>query len=69
MRIPLMLAMLCTVVTSAHAGAIRGHVSVPPAPPAEVRFKPYAGRASSLASPEQPQRGSGPTLWCTSTQW
>ena len=57
MRIPLTLAMLCTVVTYAHAGAIRGHVSMPPAPPSEVRFKPYAGRASSLAAPERPQRG------------
>jgi len=57
MRILLTLAMLCAVVTSAHAGSIRGHVAVPSAPPAEARFKPYAGRASSLASPERPQRG------------
>jgi len=57
MRTPFTLALLCTFAAAAHAGSIRGHVTVPPAPPVEARFKPYAGRASSLAAPERPQRG------------
>ena len=41
----------------AHAAAVHGRVTVPPAPAADATFKPYAGRASSLPSPERPPRG------------
>jgi hypothetical protein len=51
------LAVVLLLAVPAHAAGIRGRVTVPPAPPAEVHFKPYAGRASSLAAPERPQRG------------
>lgn len=57
MRRSLALAVLLVLAAPAHAGGVRGHVTVPPAPPVDAHFKPYAGRASSLAQPERPQRG------------
>jgi len=56
-RRSLTLAVLLTLAAPAHAGAIHGRVTVPPAPPAEVPFKPYAGRAASLPKPDRPPRG------------
>src|SRR5262245_47792562 len=58
MRRSITLALLLVLVApAADAAAVRGRVTVPPAPPADARFKPYPGRASSLAVPERPQRG------------
>jgi plastocyanin len=57
MRSPLTLALLLALAAPAGAVVLRGRVTVPPAPPAEARFKPYAGRASSLPSPERAPRG------------
>ena len=57
MRSSLALAWLLTLAAPAHAGAVRGRVTVPPAAASDVHFKPYAGRASSLPAPEQPPRG------------
>jgi plastocyanin len=51
------LAVVLLLAVPAHAAGMRGRVSVPPAPPVDAHFKPYAGRASSLAVPERPQRG------------
>jgi len=63
-RSPLTLALLLALAgpvlcigTPARAVALRGHVTVPPAPVADATFKPYAGRASSLPVPERPPRG------------
>jgi plastocyanin len=57
MRRSLTLALSLVLAGPVHAVAIRGHVTVPPTPETEAHFKPYAGRASSLAVPEHPQRG------------
>jgi len=57
LRSSLKLALLLTLAVPAHAVALHGRVSVPPAPAAEASFKPYAGRASSLPSPERAPRG------------
>ena len=56
-RSTLMLALLVSLAAPAHAGALRGHVSVPPAPAEETLFRPYAGRASSMPMPDRPPRG------------
>ena len=56
MRLSCTLVLLLAMVAPARA-AIRGHVAVPPAPVADATFKPYAGRASSLAMPDRPPRG------------
>src|SRR5689334_19244814 len=53
----LTLALLLTLVVPARAAALRGRVTVPPAPAADATFRPYAGRASSLPCPEHPPRG------------
>jgi plastocyanin len=57
MRSSLTLALLLTLAVPAHAGAVHGRATVPPAPPADATFRPYAGRASSLPSPDHPPRG------------
>jgi len=51
------LAILLTLAAPAPAASIRGHVTVQPLPPAGAHFRPYAGRASSLAAAERPPRG------------
>jgi len=57
MRSSLTLGLLLALTARADAATLRGLVTVPPAPPADAPFKPYAGRASSLPAPERPQRG------------
>lgn len=57
MRSPLTLALLLTLAVPTRAAALHGRVTVPPVPAAEATFRPYAGRASSLAAPERPPRG------------
>ena len=39
------------------AGTVRGSIRVPAAPTDDIRFRPYAGRASSLPSPARAPRG------------
>jgi len=51
------LAVVLLLAPPVAAGSIRGSVRVPPAPPPETRFRPYAGRASSLPSPARTPRG------------
>ena len=57
MRSSLTLALLLTLAGPAQAVALRGRVTVPPAPAADATFRPYAGRASSLPCPEHSPRG------------
>jgi plastocyanin len=45
------------VATPAVAGTIHGSVKVPPPPAQDATFRPYAGRASSLAEPARSPRG------------
>ena len=53
------LLLLLTVVccTHAEAGVIHGTVRVPTAPPPSAAVQPYAGRASSLPSPNHESHG------------
>ena len=57
MRSILILALVACSALPAVAGSIRGSVRVPPVPPHDAAFRPYAGRASSLPAPAQPPRG------------
>ena len=57
MRSSFTLGLLLALGARAGAATLHGRVTVPPAPPADAPFKPYAGRASSLPAPERPQRG------------
>ena len=57
MRTSFTLAWLLTLGATAHAAALRGRVTVPSVSAADLHFKPYAGRASSLPAPERPARG------------
>jgi plastocyanin len=57
MRIVVAMVLAALSATQAVAGGIRGSVKLPPAPAEDVRFRPYAGRASSLAAPARTPRG------------
>lgn len=57
MRSILILAVAACCASPAVAGSIRGSVRVPPVPPHDAAFRPYAGRASSLPAPVRPARG------------
>lgn len=57
MRPILAIVLVACAVAPAAAGSIRGSVKVPPAPPSDATFRPYAGRASSLPAPARPVRG------------
>lgn len=45
------------VASPAATSGIRGSVKVPPPPAPDARFRPYAGRASSLPAPARAPRG------------
>ena len=51
------LLMALLFAAPATAGSLHGSVKVPSAPAPETRFRPYAGRASSLPSPARNPRG------------
>jgi plastocyanin len=57
MRLAPAIVLAVCVATPAAAGTIHGSVTVPPAPAQDARFRPYAGRASSLPAPARPARG------------
>lgn len=46
-----------SLASPAAAGSIGGSVKVPPPPAQDARFRPYAGRASSLPAPARSPRG------------
>ena len=48
---------LCVAAPTTFAGSITGQVTISPVHGAEVSFRPYAGRATSLPSPARPARG------------
>ena len=57
MRLAPAIVLAVLVATPAAAGSIRGSVKVPPPPAQDARFRPYAGRASSLPAPARSPRG------------
>ena len=57
MRLVTALLLAVLVASPAAAGSIRGSAKVPPAPTPDTRFRPYAGRASSLPAPARSPRG------------
>src|SRR5947208_2345605 len=48
----------CLLTAPAGAGEIHGSVKVPPPPPEDAQFRPYAGRASSLPEPARQPKGA-----------
>ena len=57
MRLVPAIVLSLLVASPAAAGSIRGGVKVPPPPATDARFRPYAGRASSLPAPARAPRG------------
>jgi plastocyanin len=48
---------LCVAAPTTFAGSITGKVTLSPVHGADVTFRPYAGRATSLPAPAKPARG------------
>jgi plastocyanin len=57
MRAAFAIVLALWAATPAAAGSIHGSVKVPPPPAQDARFRPYAGRASSMPMPARRPRG------------